>query len=78
MKAFEFRQLSDAELTKRIQEEEESLANLRFQKVISQLENPMKLRLIRKDIARMKTLLRERQIKQPSQPVAPSEPEKKA
>lgn len=65
MKAFELRELSDTELIKRIQEEEESLANLRFQKVISQLENPMKLRLTRKDIARMKSILRERQLKKP-------------
>ncbi|MBM4167935.1 MAG: 50S ribosomal protein L29 [Ignavibacteria bacterium] len=69
MKPFELRELSDAELLKRIQEEEESLSNLRFQKVLSQLENPMKLRLIRKDIARMRTILRERQLK--------SAPEKK-
>ena len=48
MKAFELRELSDTELVRRIQEEEENLANLRFQKVISQLENPMKLRLTRK------------------------------
>jgi large subunit ribosomal protein L29 len=68
MKAFEFRQLSDAELIKRIQEEEESLANLRFQKVINQLENPMKLKLIRRDIARMKTVLRERHIKPSATP----------
>ena len=65
MKAFELRELSDTELTRRIQEEEESLANLRFQKVISQLENPMKLRLTKKDIARMKSILRERQLKKP-------------
>ncbi|HTY36903.1 MAG TPA: 50S ribosomal protein L29 [Bacteroidota bacterium] len=65
MKAFELRELSDTELVRRIQEEEESLANLRFQKVISQLENPMKLRLTRKDIARMKSILRERQLKKP-------------
>jgi len=63
MKPFELRELSDAELLKRIQEEEESLSNLRFQKVLSQLENPMKLRLIRRDIARMRTILRERQLK---------------
>jgi large subunit ribosomal protein L29 len=60
MKAHDLRQLSDAELQKRIQEEEENLAHLRFQKVIGQLENPMKLGHIRKDIARMKTILRER------------------
>jgi large subunit ribosomal protein L29 len=63
MKAHELRELSDAELTKRIQDGEENLANLRFQKVLSQLENPMKLMHIRRDIARMKTILRERQLK---------------
>jgi large subunit ribosomal protein L29 len=78
MKAFELRALSDAELIKRIQEEEESLANLRFQKVISQLENPMKLRLTRKDIARMKTILRERQLKNPEAKTVPSDSQKKA
>ena len=60
MKAFEFRKLSDVELEKRIQEEHENLAHLEFQKVIGQLENPMKLGHIRKDIARMRTILRER------------------
>ncbi|MFH0988602.1 MAG: 50S ribosomal protein L29 [bacterium] len=63
MKAFELRDLTDSELVKRIQEEEESLANLRFQKVLNQLENPMKLRLLRRDIARMQTVLRARQLK---------------
>lgn len=62
MKVHELRQLSDIEIQKRIQEEEENLSNLRFQKVIGQLENPMKLGLIRKDVARMKTILRERSL----------------
>lgn len=61
MKAFEFRKLSDVELTKRIQEEEESLSHLKFQSVIGQLQNPMKMSQIKKDIARMKTILRERE-----------------
>jgi large subunit ribosomal protein L29 len=78
MKAFELRGLSDSELLKRIQEEEESLANLRFQKVISQLENPMKLRLTRKDIARMKSILRERQLKKPEEKAAQTDNQKKA
>jgi large subunit ribosomal protein L29 len=78
MKAHELRNLSDAELLKRIQEEEESLANLRFQKVLSQLENPMKLRLTRKDIAKMKTVLRERQLKKPQQKTVASEKQEKA
>ncbi|HWP81983.1 MAG TPA: 50S ribosomal protein L29 [Bacteroidota bacterium] len=60
MKAADLRKLSDAELRKRIQEEEQSLANLAFQKVISQLENPMKISQTKKDIARMWTILRER------------------
>lgn len=74
MKAFEFRELSDVELQKRIQEEEEGLANLRFQKVLSQLENPLKLKHLRRDIARMKTILRERQLK--SAPPKKETPEK--
>jgi large subunit ribosomal protein L29 len=78
MKAFELRELSDTELVRRIQEEEESLANLRFQKVISQLENPMKLRLTKKDIARMKSILRERQLKKPEPQSVPSDNQKKA
>jgi large subunit ribosomal protein L29 len=78
MKAFELRGLSDTELKKRIQEEEESLANLRFQKVISQLENPMKLRLTRKDVARMKNILRERQLKQPEAKTEQPDNQKKA
>ena len=71
MKAHDLRQLSDGELLKRIQEEEESLSHLRFQKVIGQLENPMKLGHVRKTIARIKTILRDRQlnpsIEQPAQ-----------
>jgi large subunit ribosomal protein L29 len=62
MKAHELRTLSDAELQKRIQDEEENLSHLKFQKVIGQLENPMKLGHVRKEIARIKTVLRDRQL----------------
>ncbi len=62
MKALEVRQLSNDEIKKRIQDDQESLANLRFQKVLSQLENPMKISHLKKDIARMKTILREREL----------------
>jgi large subunit ribosomal protein L29 len=62
MKAHDLRQLSNAELLKRIQDEEENLSHLRFQKVIGQLENPMKLGHVRKNIARIKTILRDRQL----------------
>ncbi|MBP8976326.1 MAG: 50S ribosomal protein L29 [Bacteroidetes bacterium] len=73
MKAFDLRQLSDAELLKRIQDEQESLSNLRFQKVIGQLENPMKVRLVKRDIARMRSILRERSIKKDSVQTEPTE-----
>ena len=66
MKTLELRAMSDSELSKRIQEAEDNLAHLRFQKVISQLENPMKIMATRRDIARMKTLLRQRQVAEPA------------
>lgn len=72
MKARELRQLSDAELLKRISEEEQSLANLQFQKVLRQLENPMKISQTKKDIARMRTILRERELSRKASQ-APSE-----
>ena len=60
MKPKDIRQLSDTELQKRIADEKETLSQLRFQKVIGQLENPMKIGQTRKDIARIETILRER------------------
>jgi large subunit ribosomal protein L29 len=73
MRAFEFRKLSDVELRKRIQEEEDGLAALKFQKVIGQLQNPMKMGHIKKDIARMKTILRQREGGAVVQPVTTPE-----
>lgn len=58
----DLRTATDAELEKRIEEHQLSLSNLKFQKVFNQLENPMRLRQIRREIARMKTILRERKI----------------
>ncbi len=75
MKAHEYRQLSDAELRKRIQDEEENLSHLKFQKVIGQLENPMKMGLVRKDIARMKTVLRARDLQTSVEQPAPAKPD---
>ena len=75
MKAHELRQLSDAELLKRIQEEEENLSHLKFQKVIGQLENPMKLGHVRKDIARIKTILRDRQMNNSNEKSAKAMPD---
>ncbi len=62
MKIFEIRELPVSELAKRVKDEEENLVHLKFQKATSQLENPLQLRNSRRDIARMKTVLRERQI----------------
>lgn len=61
MKAHELRQLSDEELNKRIDEELQNLFALLFQKSLGQLEKPSNIRKARADIARMKTILRERQ-----------------
>jgi len=63
MKIFDIRELPEGELAKRIHDEEENLVNLKFQKATSQLESPIRIRLVRKDIARMKTILHERQLK---------------
>lgn len=60
MKTHELRQLTDEELLKRIQENNEALSMMHFQKATSQVENTSKFTLLRKDIARMKTILRER------------------
>mgnify|MGYP001594790770 CR=1 FL=1 len=63
MKMFELKDLNDEELRKRIKEEEENLSHLRFRHATTQLESPAKLRTVRRDIARMKTLLRGREVK---------------
>ena len=63
MKAHQFRELTDVELLKRIDENKEALANLKFQKATSQVDNTSKFTLLRKEIARMKTILRERELK---------------
>jgi large subunit ribosomal protein L29 len=57
MKASEIRELSLDELRKRLADEEENLANLRFQHATSQLESPIKIRTVRRDIARIKTVI---------------------
>lgn len=58
-----FRELSDGELLKRIEENIEALVNLRFQKATSQVENSSKFTHLRREIARIKTILAERKKK---------------
>ena len=64
MKVNALRDLSTAELEKKVVDLKEELFNLRFQMATGQLENPMKIKEIRKDIAKAKTILREREIKE--------------
>ncbi|GGE00984.1 50S ribosomal protein L29 [Paenibacillus nasutitermitis] len=62
MKANEFRNLTSAELEQKVNGFKEELFNLRFQLATGQLENPTRIRDVRKDIARAKTILREREL----------------
>ena len=61
MKASELRDLPMDELKKRLADEEENLANLRFQLSTSQLESPIKVRSVRRDIARLLTVIRNKE-----------------
>ena len=58
--AREMRDLSPEELAARAAELKKELFNLRFQQAMGQIENPMRLRTLRKDIAKTKTILREK------------------
>ncbi len=60
MKATEIREMTNEELLTKLKDFKSELFVLRFQNETGQLENPMKIRLIKKDIARVKTVLRER------------------
>jgi len=59
VKAKDIRDMTKEELGAKVGELKEELFNLRFQMATGQLENPMRLREVRKDIARTKTVLRE-------------------
>ena len=63
MKVDEIRDLSETELSEKLASLKEELFNLRFQLATGQLENPMRLKDVKKSIARVKTVQRERQIK---------------
>ena len=62
VKPAELRELEEEELETRIREAKEELFNLRFQHVTGQLDNYARLGQVRRDVARMATLLREREI----------------
>ena len=62
MKASEIRNLSVQELNEKLSDLKSELFNLRFQLAINQLDNPMRVSAVKKDIARVKTVLRENEI----------------
>ncbi len=63
MKASELRKNGVDELRKKLKELKAELFNLRFQNAVNQLENPMRIRIVKKDIARILTIIRERELK---------------
>jgi len=62
MKAKEIRELSQEELIQKEKDLREELFNLKFQHAIGQLENTMRIRQVKRDLARVKTILREREL----------------
>ena len=63
MKAKELKDLTAEELNSKLAELKEELFNLRFQHAVNQLENPKRLQAVKKDIARVKTVIREQESK---------------
>lgn len=64
MKTSELREKSNEELKQMLNEFEEEMFNMRFQKVVSSVPNPKKHFFLRKDAARIKTILNERKVKE--------------
>ena len=66
MKVQEIREKTAAELNETLDSLKKELFRLRFQDAINQLENPMRISAVKKDIARVKTVIREREIQENS------------
>ncbi len=62
MRPEEIRDLADPDIEEKITEAQEELFRLRFRSATQLLENPMLVRTLRRDIARMKTIMREREL----------------
>ena len=62
MKSTELRELSDQELSKKLEDTRAELFNLRFQMATGQLTNNRRLRTVKRDIARIYTVIREREL----------------
>jgi large subunit ribosomal protein L29 len=63
MELKKIREMTDNELDTELKKKKTELFNLRFQHVTGQLENPVKMREVKKDIARVKTIIREKELK---------------
>ncbi len=63
MHASEIREMTPSQLDDKLKELNEELFHLRFQHAINQLDNPMRLVAVKKDIARVKTIIRENELK---------------
>lgn len=63
MKIAEVKELANKELLERLQAEQENLTRLKMNHSVSQLDNPLKIRVSRRNIARMKTVLSMRNVK---------------
>lgn len=63
MKATELREMTDVELNKQLKDLKAELFNLRFQHTIHQLDNPIRIEAVKKDIARVMTILAEKNAK---------------
>ena len=63
MKAKELREMTDVELNKQLKDLKAELFNLRFQHAINQLENPGRIETVKRDIARVNTVLRANELK---------------
>lgn len=62
MELKKMREMTDVELTAELKKMKNELFNLRFQHVTGQLENPIKLREVKKQIAKVKTIIREKEL----------------
>ncbi len=62
MKASEIKYLSETELDTKLAELKQELFNMRFQLAVNQLDNPTRIKAVKKDIARIKTIQRQRQL----------------
>ena len=71
----ELRDLGDEELVERLESDKEELFNLRFQLATGQLDNPTRIKVVRRDVARIATVLREREIEAELDAVAAREEE---